>query len=312
VPAGALLVAACAYGAWRVREVDARAAAAPELRVGLVQGNLGLNDKRERPDEGLQRYLEQSEALERAQHPDLIVWPEGAYNYVLPAGPTEVGPAVTYGRLHTPLLFGALREEVRPDRAYDFNTAALVDARGRLLGTYDKTFLLLFGEWLPFGETFPGLYELSPNTGRFTPGSHQRALALGPWRMSILICYEDILPAFTRRAVREGRPHLLVNLTNDSWFGPSREPWIHLALSKLRAVEHHRYLLRSTVTGVSASIDPVGRLKAHGGTFARQNLLAEVRMLEGETVYERLGDWPGWLGLAAIAWMSIRARRAAA
>ena len=78
--------------------------------------------------------------------------------------------------------------------------------------------------------------------------------------MSTLICYEDVLPRFTRSAVREGNPHLLVNITNDSWFGDTQEPWVHLALAKFRAVEHHRALVRSTNSGVSAFVDPVGRV----------------------------------------------------
>lgn len=171
--------------------------------------------------------------------------------------------------------------------------------------TYDKTYLLMFGEYLPFGETFPALYDLSPNSGHFTPGSHVRPLHLGEWRISTPVCYEDVLPGFTRAMVREANPHLLINLTNDSWFGDTQEPWIHLVLAQFRAIEHRRYLVRATNSGISAVIDPVGRIVAQTGTLTRENLRYEVHMMEGETIYARFGDWPGWLSLAVIVLMLI-------
>jgi apolipoprotein N-acyltransferase len=108
--------------------------------------------------------------------------------------------------------------------------------------------------------------------------------------------------------VREAKPHLLINLTNDAWFGDSQEPWIHLVLSRYRAIEHRRYLVRSTNSGISAVIDPLGRVVAQTGLLTRENLRHDVHMLEEDTVYGRIGDWPGWLGLAAILFMFIRRR----
>jgi len=125
------------------------------------------------------------------------------------------------------------------------------------------------------------------------------------FRLGVLICYEDILPGFVRRVVRDTRPHLLVNLTNDAWVGDTPEPWIHLALAKLRAVEHRRYLVRATNTGVSAVIDPAGRVVTRSGAFTRENLRAEVAMLEDTTPYALWGDWPSWIALAAVLRMAF-------
>jgi apolipoprotein N-acyltransferase len=108
--------------------------------------------------------------------------------------------------------------------------------------------------------------------------------------------------------VREAKPHVMINLTNDAWFGDTQEPWIHLLLSKYRAIEHRRYLIRSTNSGVSAVIDPLGRVVTNSGLLTRENLRADVRMLDEDTVYTMLGDWPGWLSLLAVAWMLIRRR----
>jgi len=185
----------------------------------------------------------------------------------------------------------------------------LVDGEGDVLGTYDKTYLLAFGEYLPFGDVFPVLYEWSPNSGRFTPGDHVRALPFRGFRLATLVCYEDVLPAFTRRMVNTSNPHVLVNITNDAWFGDTNEPWIHLALAKFRAVEHHRALVRSTNSGVSAVVDPVGRVVTHSGVFTRETLHAEVPMLQGTSFYARFGDWFAWAGTGGLLVMLFRRYR---
>ena len=209
--------------------------------------------------------------------------------------------------LHTPLLFGGLRREYgSADQVRAFNSSFLLDAAGRIAGSYDKTYLLLFGEYLPFGETFPKLYEWSPHTGRLTPGSRLEALPFGPYRIGVIICYEDILPRFVRQAVRASDPDLLVNLTNDAWFGDSAEPWIHLTLARSRAIEQRRFLIRSTNSGVSAFIDASGRINSHTGVFTRENLVGEVRMMRMWTLYSAIGDLIGWIGLALAAVFAFR------
>ena len=135
----------------------------------------------------------------------------------------------------------------------------------------------------------------------FFAATETPALVLGQWRISTPICYEAARPGFVRRMVREARPHLLATLSNDSWFGDSQEPWIHLAMAKLRAVENRRYLVRATNSGVSAVIDPAGRIVARTGVLTRENLRAVVHALDGQTVYARLGDWAGWLSTAIVA-----------
>lgn len=307
------LVLTLGYGAYRMAEVDARAADARTLEVGMVQVNMGIFEKREEPFEGHRRHLRQSQILER-NHPelDLLVWPESAYTFFLPESMTNVKQRVL-GPVSTATIFGGLTRRQGEERMQAFNTAFLTDADGEILSTYDKTYLLMFGEYLPFGETFPVLYDYSPNSGRFTPGDHVRPLVLptdeGEVRMSALVCYEDVLPRFTRSAVREGNPHLLVNITNDSWFGDTQEPWVHLALAKFRAVEHHRALVRSTNSGVSAFVDPVGRVLDTIGVEEQGQSVAELPLLDGWTLYQTVGDWPGWAGLGLAFWFGFVGRR---
>jgi apolipoprotein N-acyltransferase len=311
--AGAAVVFTLAYGAWRLAEVEGRMAAAETVNVGMVQVNMGIFEKRDEPFEGHRRHLQQSRALEAREDLDLLVWPESAFTFFLPEGTTNVRRRILPG-LESPTLFGGLaRRRVDADERH-YNTAYLTDADGEIVATYDKTFLLAFGEYLPFGETFPVLYEWSPNSGHFTPGDHVRPLVLEreggtDIRISTLICYEDVLPGFTREAVREGEPNLLVNITNDAWFGDTHEPWIHLALAKFRAVEHHRALARSTNSGVTAFVDPVGRTLGVIGVGERDELAAELPLLDSPTLYQYVGDWPGWLGLGGILFMAFVGRR---
>ena len=307
IAAAAALVLTLAYGAYRIGEVDRRAARAEMIRVGVVQPNMGLIGKRMDPRESLTRHLEQTRDLERRGRHDLIVWPETGFPYLVPERVHNMRRFMP--DIHAPLLFGASTSRRSGDRERLYNTAILIDADGEILGTYDKTYLLAFGEYIPLGETFPRLYAMSPQSGRFTPGDHQRALRLGSLRISTLICYEDVIPTFVRSAIRANDPHLLVNLTNDSWFGNTTEPWIHLALAKLRAVEHHRSLVRATNSGVSAVVDPVGRVVTRSDVFAADTLSAEVRLMQGGTVFRSLGNWPGWIALASSCWLAFASAR---
>ncbi|MCA9609833.1 MAG: apolipoprotein N-acyltransferase [Myxococcales bacterium] len=251
---------------------------------------------------------------------DLLVWPESAATFRLPRDPGVpiegyFHRAIAFygledpGFPRTPLLFGGLSSELGEGENRLYNTAFLTDDQGRIAAHYDKTYLLAFGEYLPLGETFPILYEWSPNTGHFTPGDHVHSLPFGEHRIGALVCYEDILPGFVRAVMNEDDPQLLVNVTNDAWFGDTQEPWVHLALAEMRAVEHHRYLIRATNTGVSAIIDPLGRVTEHSEVFERASLRGEVRMMEGHSVYRTTGNWPGWLSLIAMAYLGFIGRR---
>jgi apolipoprotein N-acyltransferase len=214
-----------------------------------------------------------------------------------------------------PAIFGAVIIKRVPDeREYVFyNTAVASDATGTVTSRYDKEYLLAFGEYLPFGDTFPVLYKWSPNSGHFSKGTSLDPLELtvggATHPVTMLICYEDILPEFTNAAVRHADPELLVNMTNDAWFGDTVEPWEHLALAQMRAVEHRRYLVRGTNSGVSAVVDPVGRVVAHSGTFREEGISAPIHWMKSHTVYERIGDWPWLLGSIALGIGAFRKRK---
>lgn len=298
-----VLLLVLGYGELRIREVDRKLATAERLTVGLVQSNRGAADNHLAADLMQQEHREMSQALVAARKADLVVWPEGVLSVNLASRDGSL-PTWALGDLGTPLLFGGCIQINEEGETRYCNSALLADASGRLLGSYDKTVLVPFGEYIPFGDLFPRLYAWSPYSNKFSPGRSAEPLKLGKHLLSVSICYEDIFPVHIRKLMRgggEGRiPAVMFNLTNDSWYGNSTEPMEHLALASFRSIENRRSLVRVTNTGISAFVDPVGRIVSRTGVWTREVLVDRVPLLEGGTPYGTAGDWIGWL-CAAIS-----------
>jgi apolipoprotein N-acyltransferase len=292
-----VLVLVLAYGDLRMRALDRDASLAEKLTVGLVQSNRGAADNHTDPESTLREHQEMSRTL-AGQAPDLIVWPEGVCSIHLSARASRLSSAVL-GDPETPMLVGACLKLGEGAAVRTCNSALLTDASGQILGSYDKSVLVPFGEYMPFGETFPSLYSWSPYSSRFWPGVSEEPLLLGRHLLSVSICYEDIFPGQIRRLMRGGRerrvPEAMFNLTNDSWYGKSIEPMEHLALASFRSIENRRSLVRVTNTGVSAFVDPVGRIVSRTGLWTKEVLVDRIPLLKGRTAYALLGDWIGWL-----------------
>ena len=324
-----LLASVLAFGYIRLGAVADARAEAPQLRVGLVQSNIALEPQHRRsPDAQLADMQRVSEELTRAGA-ELLVWPESSYPYAIgraDRGDAPVGsPARVRRDFAAPLVFGAITVDDRED-TQPHNSALYLDGGGQFAGRYDKIHLLMFGEYIPGVETFPFIRDLLPAAASHLargealttfPLRHQGA----DYRLAPIICYEDILTGIGRD-VGQLHPHLLVNITNDTWFGDTSEPWQHLALSVFRAVELRTDLVRSVNTGVSAHVDAGGRLLAKSYVIdpARTpmpatGLLVEVALLEGgHTFYARFGDVFGYLCVAVtlagwLLWPAVRRRR---
>ncbi|RLB60478.1 MAG: apolipoprotein N-acyltransferase, partial [Deltaproteobacteria bacterium] len=298
-----LLVFAVIYGAVRISSVDAVRDQSEKIKVGLVQGNMELH-KRGR---ARQVHIKRTREL-RKEGVDLVVWSEAAIPSSFNVTNYQARMKRTVTRfLRVPTVVGGiLREKIEPPpetgrKWRSFNAAFMADEKGNIVGRYDKQYLLMFGEYLPLGDTFPVLYKWSPNSGRFAHGTSFEPLHFGEHKLATMICYEDIIPTFVNKLVAVGDPDLLVNMTNDTWFGDTTEPWIHLALAKFRSVEHRRYLVRVTNSGVSAIVDPVGRVVVHSDTFKEQVLVGDVHFMRQRTVFATLGQAPWWIVTALMA-----------
>jgi apolipoprotein N-acyltransferase len=323
------VVADLAYGAVRLHQVDAARAAAPKVKTGLVQANVGILEKWD-PQEFaklLVTHERLSVDLTRAGA-DFIVWPESSYPYALPRPWEHEFPEGDLRRVRvgfdTPLLFGALtRTEGRPRKSadkYPYNTALMLDAAGEVTGAYDKVFLMLFGEYIPFYDSIPWFTQLVPEASNFSRGSEPASFPLRvrgrDFKLGPLICYEDILPSFTRRVAKLS-PNALVNITNDAWFGRTAEPYQHLALAVFRAVENRLELVRSVNTGVSAHVDAAGRVLERTDSVdpaltpdaAPVTLLVDLAMLDGGGLYRHIGDLFGFGCLLALVGVCVVRRR---
>lgn len=314
IAGGVLTLVVLGYGWERMATVDAASARAPAIRVGLVQANLDVRDKDTLGVVSHRKHLEQTRELLNGGDVDLVVWPESAYVRGI-RRPLPVSSRPIVQEMPVPLLFGASSAVDVDGRKIKQNSALLAGEDGLIHDAYDKNLLIPLAESLPFATALPALGALFPHAEQFAAADGVGALRFGTWRIATPICYEAIRPELVRRMVRESSPHFFVTLANDAWFGDSQEPWLHLGLAELRAIEHRRWLVRATNSGVSAIVDPAGRIVARTGLLTRENLRGTVHPLAGTTLYAAAGDWPGWLALAVVALGLVRrrhdARRAA-
>jgi apolipoprotein N-acyltransferase len=318
----ALIVSIVLYGVYRIGSVGGAISSARKIKIGVIQANFDIFEKNSMNEDAmLSRFRSMSMEL---HSPDLVIWPETAVQSWVPAHsdyfesegevvvPSMDGAYFLSGGLSYDIGYGDDYNDT--DTIEQFNVAFLTDSRGRILGTYRKIKLLLFGEYLPFSKYFPSIKNISPASGDFTPGRELSILEVKEKgiRIAPLICYEDILPSFTRRFVSKGA-NLIVNITNDAWFGDTFAPYQHLKLSIPRAVETRRYLIRSTNTGVSAVIDPLGRVTHKTPTFKEATIEAEVGLIDGGlTLYAKIGDvFPWTCGVCSViygAFLFLRKR----
>jgi apolipoprotein N-acyltransferase len=313
-----LLAAAIIFGAVRMHQTDELIARAPRLEVGLIQPNFAytINGEFSR-DEALRQLTalqEQSRRLEK-DGAQLLVWSEGSFPVAVPRDFSADFSADSLAMIRrgftVPTLIGAEMYDATREDA--FNSAILLDGDGKVAGRYDKVRLLAFGEYVPGIETFPWLRKFLPaGAGRFTAGTGPGVINMqGPqgdtWRLGPVICYEDILQGFLR-GVGQLHPNLLVNLTSDSWFGADTEPWEHMALAVFASVELRVSMVRAVNSGVSALIDPNGRVvrKTYANDPYRHPrgadgvLVTAPKMSGGNTVYVAVGNLFAYLCLAAL------------
>lgn len=291
----AAFVLVLGYGLVRLREVDRHSASARQLRVALIQANLSLQAQKNAFEAFRQHHAMTWPLAGTTPRPELIVWPESAITLPIRRDVTEVPKAM---RPPVPLLAGAVT------RTYDnrpFNSLLAITPEGQITSRYDKRSLLAFGEMIPFEEQFPRLRQWLPRTGKMLAGQSLDHLHAAGANFLPTICYEDIQPARLREIWQHSGPaHALVNVTNDAWFGDTHEPRTHLALASFRAIETRRALIRSTTTGISALVDPAGRLTVQTGQHTRETLTGSIPLItDGSTTfYLRHGEWFGWLCVA--------------
>ena len=296
-----MVAASVAYGYARIGEVDAKTASWKPIDVAVAQGNIdqGVKWDASYQKATLDIYRELTvEAGKRGS--ELIVWPETAVPFYL----EEDGKRQ--------LVSGIVREGggylLTGSPAYDynidtgkidfFNSAYLLGPPGRVIGRYDKVHLVPYGEYVPLKRFFPFIKKLTAGVGDFSSGPGPMPMDFEHGAIGTIICFEAIFPELSRGAVMKGAT-VLINITNDAWFGKSAAPYQHFGMAVLRAVENRVFLLRAANTGISAVVDPAGRVR-HKTRLFEKDLLTDTIGLKGGlvTIYTRYGDVFAYLCMA--------------
>ncbi|MBF6568518.1 MAG: apolipoprotein N-acyltransferase [Candidatus Binataceae bacterium] len=297
----ALMVAALAFGAVRIHHFD-HAPARGKLRVAMVQGDIPQSIKWDPAflRSSFEVYLKQSK-IAAHENVDLIVWPEAAAAFLFQ--PTDDYPAQLIEDAQyrtrllaaaraggTPILFGAPAYGFQDGQPVFYNRAYLVSAQGRVANYYDKMQLVPFGEYVPLRAVLGYFVQkVAKGFGDMIPGRVQTIFDVKGARLGVLICYESVFPDLTRRAVKHGA-EILVNITNDAWYGDSSAPYQMLAMAAMRSVETKVPMIRVANTGISAIILPAGQIVAPTPLFRRTSEVEEVAYRPERTIYTIVGD----------------------
>ncbi|SHO47256.1 apolipoprotein N-acyltransferase [Desulfopila aestuarii] len=298
IPALTVLVicgVAAFYSNWRWQAVSADIAdpQRKSMTVGIVQGNIDQSVKWSpaNQQQTVSTYLNYSTALFGETHPDLLVWPETA----LPFYPqTYPDTGVLYGLVtqnDTALLTGAPWFEVVDQNTKDiryYNSAQLIEPEKGFIASYYKSHLVPFGEYVPLKKLLPFLAPLVEAVGDFSAGRVEKPLVRHEGKIGVLICFESIFPDLAREWSKNDA-NMLVNLTNDAWYGKSSAPYHSMAMTVFRAVENRRSVVRAANTGISGFIDPLGVIHHPSPIFTTWSAAREIVLMDGQTIFVRWG-----------------------
>lgn len=271
------------------------------LNVALIQGNIDQAVKWSPAfrEATLDIYSTLSRQAASQQHPDLIVWPESAAPFFFQENSPASDQIRSLAReLKTNLLFGSPAAEFRDGNYTSLNSAFLLDPNGNETGRSDKMHLVPFGEYVPLARLMPFVHKLVHGIGDFGPGLEVKPLMAGNVPLGVLVCYEAIFPELARAQVNKGS-RVLVNITNDAWFGRSSAPYQHLSMTAFRAVETRTPLIRAANTGITSIIDQNGHIRGMTSLFKEAVMVGEVYPGSAHSIYLRVGDLfaQGCLGL---------------
>jgi apolipoprotein N-acyltransferase len=299
--AGGLLGLALVFGWSALARHDARAAEAPAVPVAVIQPSIEQTAKWDprQQAETLAIYERLTEDAARPPRPAVVVWPETAATIFLRGDPALLGRlAALAAALDTPLLIGSLDRQPGPGGRF-LNSAFLLTGQG-IRAKYDKIHLVPFGEYVPLSRLIGFVRSWAEFISDFGAGEARTIFPLSGAPFGTVICYEVIFPDLFRSFVAGGAS-FMVNITNDAWFGETSGPWQHLGVLPVRAVENRVAIARAANTGVSAFVEPTGRVTLRLPLLERGILRAPVPLRRGITVYTRLGDWFAYLCAALSA-----------
>jgi apolipoprotein N-acyltransferase len=234
-------------------------------------------------------------------HPDLVVWPESPAPFFEDDPQFEQAMAAVARKVQAPMIVNAVGADYSATSRdwKSYVSAVVFNANGNRIGRYDKIHLVPFGEYIPFQDLLSFAHKLTGRVARWDRGRARNVFLLdtqngGSHRYGVFICYEAVFADEVRQFARNGA-EVLVNISDDGWYGDTSAPWQHLNMARMRAIENRRWLLRDTNTGVTASIDPYGIVRESIPRHQVDALPAEFGFRSGITFYTAHGDVFAWL-----------------
>jgi apolipoprotein N-acyltransferase len=240
-------------------------------------------------------------------HPDLVVWPESPAPFLEQDQKFQQAISAIALKVDAPLVVGNVGTDLAPDQRswLDYNSALVIDATGNRVGRYDKIHLVPFGEYVPFQNLLFFARKLTGKVSRFTPGDDRKVFLVNGHRYGVFICYESVFADEVRHFAKNGA-EVLVNISDDGWYGDTSAPWQHMQMERMRAVENRRWILRDTNNGITSVIDPDGRVRQSIPRHQVDALPAQYGFRSDVTFYSAHGDVFGWvcaiLGLGIFGW----------
>jgi apolipoprotein N-acyltransferase len=240
-------------------------------------------------------------------HPDLIVWPEAPAPFFENDPRFQKAMASIVQSEKAPLIVSGIGSNPDPagNEMLDHVSAMVFAADGEELGRYDKIHLVPFGEFVPFPKLLFFAHKLTGAVSRFTPGTERTTFRLNGHRYGVFICYEAVFADEVRHFAQLGA-EVLVNISDDGWYGDTSAPWQHLNMARMRAIENRRWMLRDTNNGVTAVIDPYGRVRQSIPRHQVDALPAQYGFRDDITFYTAHGDVFAWLcvllSIVVLAW----------
>lgn len=242
-------------------------------------------------------------------HADLVLWPESPAPYFESDARFQQALKTVAAAAGAPLVVGSIGVDPAPgteDGMREYNAAEIV-LDGKTVGRYDKIHLVPFGEYVPFQRFLSFARKLTGKVSRFDRGSERKVFLLNGHRYGVFICYEAVFADEVRQFAKNGA-EVFVNLSDDGWYGDTSAPWQHLNMARMRAIENRRWILRDTNNGVTAAIDPYGRVRQSIPRHVAASLAAGYGFESGRSFYTVAGDVFAWgcaiLSVGLLIWLN--------
>ena len=278
------------YGYHNLKEKADINSKARGLRAVIVQGNIdqSLKWNQDFQEKTLAIYKKLSKKFSDFK-PQIIIWPETAVPFFFQDRSYLSKEVFKAAKItNSNILFGSPAYLKDKGKIFYHNRAYII-SKNRVFDYYDKVHLVPFGEYVPLKKYLPFVHRLVPAAGDFSPGKKIIPINAPDSQIGVLICFEAIFPDISRKHADQGA-ELLVNITNDAWFGHTSAPYQHLSMAVFRCVENALPMARAANTGISAFILANGKIVNKSGLYVREALKQEIKLKQNKTFYSQLGD----------------------